>query len=171
MPQSQPQLKPQFQKDSLEGKKLPEVSLDGTHGKTLNLPSDLKGKWALFYFYPKDDTPGCTKQACGYRDNYRTFEKEGILVFGVSLDSVESHLKFQKKYDLTFPLLSDPEHKLSDALGVYGDKEFAGKKYKGLNRDSFLVDPKGVIRKVWRKVRPEETIDETLKGYLELKKS
>jgi len=131
------------------------------------VPKDFKKKWTILYFYPRDNTPGCTKQACTYRDSARQFEKNDIQVFGVSADSLESHAKFQSKFALNFPLLSDPEKKLSQALGVWRDKTLYGRVYKGINRDSFLVDPKGVIRKVWRKVDPVKSVDETLKAALE----
>ncbi|MCG6195371.1 peroxiredoxin [Leptospira sp. FAT2] len=148
--------------DSVLGANVPSVSLESTEGKNVKLPDDIAGSWTLLYFYPKDDTPGCTKQACSYRDNMGEFKKIGAKVYGVSLDNLDSHGNFIQKYSLNFPLLSDPDHKLSEALGVYGDQEWRGKVFKGLSRDSFLISPEGKIQKVWRKVDPTTTVEETL---------
>ncbi|XDD52463.1 peroxiredoxin [Leptospira sp. WS92.C1] len=148
--------------DPVLGTPLPAVSLESTEGKNVKLPEDISGAWTLLYFYPKDDTPGCTKQACSYRDNIGAFTKIGAKVYGVSLDNLTSHGDFIQKYSLNFPLLSDPDHKLSEALGVYGDQEWRGKVFKGLSRDSFLISPDGKIQKVWRKVDPVTTVEETL---------
>ncbi|EQA61881.1 peroxiredoxin [Leptospira alexanderi] len=148
--------------DSMLGINLPTISLESTEGKNVKLPEDIAGSWTLLYFYPKDDTPGCTKQACSYRDNIGEFKKIGAKVYGVSLDNLDSHGNFIQKYSLNFPLLSDPDHKLSEALGVYGDQEWKGKVFKGLSRDSFLISPNGKIQKVWRKVDPTTTVEETL---------
>ncbi|AAS72122.1 bacterioferritin comigratory protein [Leptospira interrogans] len=148
--------------DPLLGTNLPEISLESTEGKRVKLPEDIQGSWTLLYFYPKDDTPGCTKQACNYRDNMGEFKKIGAKVYGISLDALDSHGQFIQKYSLNFPLLSDPDHKLSEALGVYGDQEWKGKVFKGLSRDSFLVSPDGKIQKVWRKVDPTTTVQDTL---------
>ncbi|EMF82143.1 redoxin [Leptospira weilii serovar Topaz str. LT2116] len=148
--------------DSMLGTNLPTISLESTEGKNVKLPEDISGSWTLLYFYPKDDTPGCTKQACSYRDNIGEFKKIGAKVYGVSLDNLDSHGNFIQKYSLNFPLLSDPDHKLSEALGVYGDQEWKGKVFKGLSRDSFLISPNGKIQKVWRKVDPTTTVEETL---------
>ncbi len=148
--------------DSLIGKSLPPLTLDSSSGKPVRFPEDFKGKWSLLYFYPKDDTPGCTKQACSYRDHTADLKKIGLQLFGVSLDDLTSHDAFIQKFNLNFPLLADTEHKLSESLGVYGDQEWKGKVYKGLSRDTFLVDPDGKIREVWRKVNPETTVAETL---------
>ncbi|EMY76095.1 redoxin [Leptospira weilii serovar Ranarum str. ICFT] len=148
--------------DSVLGTDLPAISLESTEGKNVNLPQDIAGSWTLLYFYPKDDTPGCTKQACSYRDNIGEFKKIGAKVYGVSLDNLDSHGNFIQKYSLNFPLLSDPDHKLSEALGAYGDQEWKGRVFKGLSRDSFLISPEGKIQKVWRKVDPTTTVEETL---------
>ncbi len=148
--------------DVWEGKKLPEVSLASSDGSTVNLPKDSAGSWTLLYFYPKDDTPGCTKQACSYRDNLGEFAKAGAKVYGISSDSLESHKQFIEKFSLSFPLLSDPSQSLSGPLGVFGDQEWQGRVFKGLSRDSFLVGPDGMIKKVWRKVDPTKTVAETL---------
>ena len=152
---------------TLEGTTLPQMKLPSTSGSDLSIPDDLKGKWSLLYFYPKDDTPGCTKQACGYRDRLESFKELGVLVFGVSLDDLSSHKNFINKYSLNFPLLADTQHVLADTLSAYGEQEWKGKKSKGLSRDTFLIDPNGVIRKIWRKVNPESTIDETKKAVEE----
>ena len=155
--------------DALENKNLPKMTLPVFPGDEISIPEDFKGQWTILYFYPKDDTPGCTKQACGYTDQYAKFKKAGVKLFGVSMDDLKSHEKFQKKFSLSFPLISDPDHKLADALGVYGEKSMYGKKYFGLNRDTFLIDSKGKIRKVWRKVKPEETVNETYNTVMEFK--
>jgi len=147
--------------DPLQGSTLPQMTLDHSEGGELNIPGDLKGQWTLFYFYPKDDTPGCTKQACGYRDHVNEFQSLGLKVYGVSMDSLESHQQFKDKFSLNFPLLADVDGQLSTALGVYGDQEWGGKVFKGLSRDSFLVGPDGTIQHVWRKVDPTTTMAET----------
>lgn len=148
--------------DSLKGQTLPNVTLASSKGGQVSLPKDLQGKWTLLYFYPKDDTPGCTKQACAYRDNLEQFTQAGIQVLGVSTDDLVSHDAFITKFSLNFPLLADTEHKLSEALGVYGDQTWGEKTYKGLSRDTFLVNPDGKIAEVWRKVNATTTMEETL---------
>ncbi|MEW6055007.1 MAG: peroxiredoxin [Bdellovibrionota bacterium] len=148
--------------DNWIGKALPEVTLESSAGGNVSLPKDLKGKWTILYFYPKDDTPGCTKQACAYRDHIKDFRDLGVQVFGVSLDDLHSHDAFINKFSLNFPLLADTQHALSGPLGVYGDQTWKGQTYKGLSRDTFLIDPQGNVRQVWRKVNPEATMQETL---------
>ena len=148
--------------DSMLGKELPHVTLASSQGGNVVFPADFKGKWTLVYFYPKDDTPGCTKQACAYRDNLEQFKTAGIQLFGVSTDDLQSHGSFISKFSLNFPLLADTEHKLSEALGVYGDQTWGEKTYKGLSRDTFLINPDGKITEVWRKVSPATTMEETL---------
>jgi peroxiredoxin Q/BCP len=147
--------------DKLVGTKVPHVKLESSKGGMLEFPQDISGKWTLLYFYPKDDTPGCTKQACTYRDQYEEFKKRNINLFGVSLDDLHSHDAFIKKFNLNFPLLADTKHELSAALGSYGEQEWKGKKSMGLSRDTFLIDPKGEIKAVWRKVDPTTTVQET----------
>ena len=147
--------------DPLIGKTLPQVTLDSSEGKKVKIPDDWKGKWTILYFYPKDDTPGCTKQACSYRDNLADFRKINVQVIGVSGDDLTSHDSFITKFSLNFPLLADTENKLGLALGVFGDQSWNGKTYRGYSRDTFLVDTNGVIRQVWRKVSPEHTMGET----------
>jgi thioredoxin-dependent peroxiredoxin len=148
--------------DQWIGKKLPELTLESTRGESIQIPEGLEGQWTVLYFYPKDDTPGCTKQACGYRDQMAQFKDAEIEVLGVSLDDLSSHQSFISMFELNFPLLVDADHQLSEALGVYGDQEWKGRVFKGLSRDSFLINPEGKVAAVWRKVNPEETVEETL---------
>ncbi len=146
--------------DDVTGKPLPSVALESTEGRTVQLPDDLKGKWTVLYTYPKDDTPGCTKEACSFRDNKEQFDKAGVRLYGVSLDDLDSHRAFVEKYGINFPLLADTEHRLTEALGSYGDQEWQGQVFKGVSRDTFLVDPDGVVRAAWRKVNPINTMHE-----------
>jgi len=134
--------------------------LDDTN--TLRKLSDYRGKNVVLYFYPEDDTPGCTKEACNFRDDYSAYEKAGIVVLGVSPDNVESHVKFKKKFQLPFSLLADEGHKTCDAYGVWGPKKFSGKEYEGVLRTTFLIDVNGNIVKVFEKVRPAEHSAEVL---------
>lgn len=124
--------------------------------------SDYRGKNVVLYFYPKDDTPGCTKEACNFRDDYSAYEKAGVIILGVSPDSVQSHVKFKKKFGLQFPLLADAEHKVCDLYGVWGPKKFMGKEYEGVLRTTFLIDENGTIAKVYENVRPAEHSAELL---------
>jgi peroxiredoxin Q/BCP len=119
----------------------------------------------VLYFYPKDDTPGCTKQACSLRDSHAVFEERGIKVLGVSLDDEESHQKFAAKYDLPFTLLADTDHAVADAYGVYGEKSYMGKSYMGVSRKTFLIDEEGRIKKVFDKVNVDEHADEVLAAF------
>jgi peroxiredoxin Q/BCP len=156
--------------ESAIGKAIPELTLKATEIDQVTLPADIAGGWALFYFYPKDDTPGCTKQACAYRDAYKKFIDAGVKVYGVSLDDMDSHGAFKSKFNLNFPLISDPDHRLSDALGVYGDHrvELPGGKvfeWTGLSRDSFLVNPEGSVVKEWRMIDPIEGVDQTFEAF------
>ena len=128
--------------------------LDDTY--TMRKLSDYHGKNIVLYFYPKDDTPGCTREACNFRDDYTAYEKAGVVILGVCADSVESHIKFKKKFQLQFPLLADEEHKVCDLYGVWGPKQFMGKSYEGVLRTTFLIDPEGNIKKVYENVRPAE---------------
>jgi len=123
---------------------------------TLRKLSEFRGKHVVLYFYPKDDTPGCTKEACNFRDDYSAYEKAGVVVLGVSPDSVESHVKFKKKFQLQFPLLADEGHKVCDLYQVWGPKKFMGKEYEGVLRTTFLIDPQGKIKRVFEDVRPAE---------------
>jgi len=126
--------------------------------------SALRGHDVVLYFYPKDDTPGCTKEAWSFRDANREMQKRGVVVLGVSTDSVASHEKFAEKYGLPFPLLSDTDAGVSKLYGAYGEKNAYGKTYMGVFRETFLIDKDGVVRKVWDKVRPEGHADEVLQA-------
>ena len=128
-----------------------------------------RGKWVLLYFYPKDDTPGCTKEACTIRDAWSEFEKFDALVFGISTDTVESHKKFAYKHSLPFTLLADPEKHVVTEYGVYGKRKFLGKEYMGTTRSSLLIDPEGHIARTYDKVRPGKHAEEVLSDIAELK--
>jgi len=135
-----------------EGQRFPKFSLADQSGKVHTLES-LAGQMFVVYFYPKDDTSGCTVEACEFRDSLPKFE--GVKVFGVSPDSVKSHAKFANKFSLNFPLLADEDKALCEAVGVWVEKSMYGKKYMGVARTTFLVDDKGIIQKIWEKVKPE----------------
>ncbi len=137
-----------------EGKPAPDFELHTDAGESVKL-SDFRGKPVVLYFYPKDDTPGCTKQACGIRDSYDEFEQRGAVVLGISPDSETSHVKFKEKYGLPFTLLADPEHKVAEEYDVWKQKSFAGKKYLGVERSTFLIDSEGKVAKVMRSVKPD----------------
>ncbi len=132
---------------------------------TLRKLSDFRGRNVVLYFYPKDNTPGCTKEACNFRDDYSAYEKAGIVILGVSPDDVASHVKFKKKFQLQFPLLADDEHKVCNAYGVWGPKKFMGKEYEGVLRTTFLIDGEGMIKEVYENVRPAEHSTELLKEF------
>ncbi len=154
--------------DPSEGKVLPQLSLRATLVDEVDLPDDLLEGWTLLYFYPKDDTPGCTKQACAYRDEGAKFKQLGVKLLGVSLDDIKSHEEFRDKFHLNFPLISDTEHKLADFLGVYGEREWNGKKYMGLSRDTFLLDPNARVVKAFRAVDPTSTVATTYEAIKKL---
>jgi len=143
------------------GDKAPDFSLstDG-HGKVTL--SKLKGKNVILYFYPKDDTSGCTSEACGFRDNLPKFGKSDAVVIGISRDSVASHDRFKKKHDLPFRLASDEDGKVCEAYGTWVEKSMYGRKYMGIERATFLIDAKGAIRNIWRKVKVPGHVDEVL---------
>lgn len=143
------------------GEIAPDFTLPDQDGIEHTL-SALRGSWVLVYFYPKDDTPGCTKEACAIRDADPDLSSRSAFVLGISADSVQSHKKFAEKYALTFPLLSDESRKVIDAYGVWGDKKFMGKEYQGILRTSFLVSPDGLIAKVYESVKPEVHAAEVL---------
>jgi peroxiredoxin Q/BCP len=143
-------------------KKAPTFILQDQNGVTHTL-EQYKGKKVLLYFYPKDDTPGCTTEACSFRDNYKTLSDAGLVVLGVSKDSVKSHKKFADKYDLPFPLLSDNEGTVCEAYGVWGKKKFMGREYMGIMRQSFLIDEKGSLAKIYETVVPKEHVSEVSK--------
>ena len=134
-----------------EGKAAPAFTLTDTDGTKVAL-KDIKGSWIVLYFYPKDDTPGCTKEACGFRDLWGDIEALGVQVYGVSPDGAESHQKFTAKYDLPFNLLSDPNRKVMEKYGAYGEKMMYGKKTMGVIRSTVIIDPKGKVAKHWRRV-------------------
>ena len=149
-----------------EGDQAPDFAVTDGEGQTVRL-KDLRGKKFVLYFYPKDDTPGCTKEACSFRDSFSKFKRRGIEVFGVSLDSEKSHQKFTQKYDLPFRLLADTDRKLSESFGTYGEKKFMGRKYMGNHRMTFLIDEKGKIKKIFEKVKPEDHAEEVLAAFQE----
>lgn len=124
--------------------------------------ADLRGRNVVLYFYPKDDTPGCTAEACSFRDANRDMQKRGIVVLGVSADSLKSHQKFADKYGLPYPLLADTDTAVSQLYGVWKEKSFAGRKYMGINRETFLIDKDGIVRKVWHKVKAAGHAQEVL---------
>jgi thioredoxin-dependent peroxiredoxin len=130
--------------------------------------SALRGKSVVLYFYPRDDTPGCTAEACSFRDANREMQKRGVVVLGVSADSLESHQKFAEKYGLPYPLLADMATTVSQLYGVWKEKNYAGKTYMGINRETFLIDKDGVIRKIWHKVSPDDHANEVLSTVEEL---
>ena len=143
------------------GSQAPDFELESDGGKRVRL-SSLRGQPVVLYFYPKDDTPGCTLQACEIRDSWSDFDDRGAVVLGVSPDSVESHEKFRAKYDLPFTLLADPDHAVSELYGVWGEREYAGKTYMGVERSTFVIDEEGNVAKVMRRVKPDENADDVL---------
>lgn len=147
-----------------EGDKAPDFTVRDGEGKTVRL-KDLRGKKVVLYFYPKDDTPGCTKEACSFRDSFAKFKKRGIEVLGVSLDSETRHKKFAQKYDLPFRLLADTDRAISEGYGTYGEKKFMGRTYLGVNRMTFLIDEKGKIKKIFSKVKPGDHATEVLAAF------
>jgi len=144
------------------GDKAPNFEMEIEEGKKISL-SDYKGKKLVLYFYPKDDTSGCTKEACGFRDNMEDITKTGTDVLGVSPDDLKSHDKFKAKYDLNFNLASDPDHSVAEAYGAWGEKNMYGRKYMGIIRSTFLIDEKGRIAETWYKVRVSGHVEEVIK--------
>jgi peroxiredoxin Q/BCP len=147
-----------------EGASAPAFTTKDANGETVKL-KDFRGQKVVLYFYPKDDTPGCTKEACSFRDEFAEFKKRGIQVLGISPDSETSHKKFTAKYKLPFTLLTDTDHQIADAYGTYGQKKFMGRTYMGINRTTFLIDEKGKVRRVFEKVKPEEHAREVLEAF------
>ena len=139
----------------------PPFTVSTSGGGRLSL-ADYLGKNVILYFYPKDDTPGCTKEACAFRDNFADFKKRGAIVLGVSPDPVKSHDKFVEKFKLPFTLLADEDKKIVEAYGVWGEKSFMGRKYLGVYRVTFLIGPDGKIKKIWPAVKPDEHVEEVL---------
>jgi peroxiredoxin Q/BCP len=144
-----------------EGKQAPDFTLTSDSGEAVTL-SDLRGKPVVLYFYPKDDTPGCTTQACGIRDAYGEFERAGAVVLGISPDSERSHVRFREKYSLPFTLLADPDHEVADLYGVWGEKSFAGRTYMGVKRWTFVIDADGTVTRVLPDVKPATHADDVL---------
>jgi peroxiredoxin Q/BCP len=144
-----------------EGDLAPEFTAATNGGGKLSL-SDLRGRNVVLYFYPRDDTPGCTKEACAFRDEFAVFKKKGAVVLGVSVDSAKSHDKFVAKYKLPFTLVSDEDQKIVQAYGAWGQKSFMGRKYQGTYRVTFLIGPDGRIKKIWPAVKPAEHAEEVL---------
>jgi thioredoxin-dependent peroxiredoxin len=144
-----------------EGDPAPPFDLEASTGGRISLKS-LKGKPVVLYFYPKDDTPGCTAEACAFRDMAPQYEFTGAVVLGVSPDNVASHNKFAEKYGLKFPLLADPDHAVCEAYGVWGEKKNYGKTYMGVTRATFVIDSDGDINRIWPKVKVEGHADEVL---------
>jgi thioredoxin-dependent peroxiredoxin len=144
-----------------EGEPAPDFTLTSDAGESVSL-SDLRGKPVVLYFYPKDDTPGCTAQARGIRDAYADFEKAGAVVLGVSPDDVKRHVKFKQKYGLPFTLLADPEHEVAERYGVWGEKRYRGRTYMGIDRTTFLISPDGHVAKVMHNVKPDTHADDVL---------
>jgi peroxiredoxin Q/BCP len=139
----------------------PDFSLPDGQGNLVRL-ADLQGQRVVLYFYPRDNTPGCTKEACGFRDSYAEFQAQGVVVLGISTDDAKSHEKFTNKFQLPFPLLSDAEGKVAATYGCYGLKKFMGKEYMGITRTTFIIDPDGRIEKIYKKVKPESHAEEVL---------
>lgn len=144
-----------------EGDQAPGFNADVNGGGRISL-SDLTGKQVVLYFYPRDDTPGCTKEACGFRDTHAKIKRKGAVVLGVSKDSVKSHDKFVAKFELPFMLLADQDTTIAQAYGVWGEKSFMGRKFMGMYRVTFLIDAKGFIKKIWPEVKPDQHAAEVL---------
>ena len=150
-------------KELKEGDVAPDFKVKSTDGREISL-KEFRGKQAVLYFYPKDDTPGCTKEACDFRDNLARVKAKGAVVFGISHDSVESHGRFKEKYDLPFTLLSDPDRKVTEAYGVYKQKSLYGKLFMGIERTTFVIDREGRIKKIFPKVKVEGHVEEVLRA-------
>jgi peroxiredoxin Q/BCP len=144
-----------------EGEPAPDFTLTSDAGERISL-SDFRGRPVVLYFYPKDDTPGCTAQACGIRDSYGDFESAGAVVLGISPDAAAKHVKFKEKYGLPFTLLADPEHEVAERYGVWGQKRFAGRAFFGVKRTTFLIAPDGTVAKVMHDVKPKTHADDVL---------
>jgi len=148
------------------GDTAPDFTLQDQDGRDVSL-SGLRGTKVVLYFYPRDDTPGCTKQACSLRDHWHDIVDTGVRLYGISTDDVASHVKFREKYDLPFPLLADTEHAAAEAYGTWVEKSNYGKKYWGIERSTFLIDEDGTLERIWRRVKPDqhtELVLEALQG-------
>ncbi len=141
----------------------PDFALPDDTGKVRML-SEFHGKTVLIYFYPKDDTPGCTTEACNFRDDYSAYEKAGVVILGISPDTVKSHVKFKSKYELPFPLLADDDHQICEAYGVWGLKKFMGREYMGVLRTTFLVGSDGIVKDVFENVKPADHSTQVLES-------
>ncbi|MEP7326598.1 MAG: thioredoxin-dependent thiol peroxidase [Gemmatimonadota bacterium] len=150
------------------GSKAPAFSLPSDGGETVSL-SGLKGKPVVLYFYPKDDTPGCTVEACEFKDSWADVKKTGAVVLGVSPDGVNSHVKFRAKFKLPFPLLADEDHAVAEAYGAWGEKSMYGRKYQGILRTTFVIGPDGTVARIFEKVKPKGHAGEVLDALKELK--
>ncbi len=148
------------------GEKAPAFTLEDQSGKTVKL-SDFKGRKVVLYFYPKDDTPGCTREACAFRDEHSALQKAGAVVLGISPDSEASHAKFAGKYKLPFPLLADTGHAVSEKYGAWGEKSLYGRKFMGITRSTFLIDGSGKIARVWPRVKVDGHVDAVLEAVRE----
>ena len=152
---------------AVEGKKAPEFELRDDAGNTVRL-SDLRDRHVVLYFYPKDDTPGCTIEACDFRDNMARLQQRGAVVLGVSPDGEKSHQRFKKKFDLPFPLLVDEDHSVAEAYGAWGEKKRYGRTYQGIIRSTFLIGPDGSVQKAWTGISAMGHVDEVLSTLEEL---
>ena len=147
-----------------EGSKAPAFKSKDQNGNPVSL-ADYKGKKVVLYFYPEDDTPTCTVQACNLRDNFSLLKKQGIVVLGVSPDEEKKHKKFETKYDLPFTLIADPDHTIIDKYGVWGEKQLYGRTYMGLHRTTFLIDEKGIVKKIFLKPKSKQHTEEILNAW------
>jgi peroxiredoxin Q/BCP len=150
-----------------EGDKAPVFSGNDQNGKKISL-GDFKGKKVVLYFYPQDDTPTCTIQACNLRDNYSLLKKNGFVILGVSPDDEKKHKKFEAKFDLPFTLIADPQHSIIDKYGVWGEKKLYGREYMGIHRTTFLIDEKGIIRKIFLRPKNKQHAEEIIKVCKEI---
>ena len=152
-----------------EGQKAPDFTLPADNGQKVKL-KDLRGSPVVLYFYPRDDTPGCTREACAFRDRSKELAKAGAKVFGVSPDDVASHEKFRDKFELNFPLLADEDHKVAEKYGAWREKNMYGKVSMGIQRSTFLIDADGIVRKLWKKVTVDGHDQQVLDALKELAK-
>lgn len=147
-----------------EGQKAPEFKAEDQNGNSIQL-SDYRGKKVVLYFYPKDNTPGCTAEACSFRDHDKILQKKGFAVIGVSADSAKKHQNFIAKYDLPFPLIPDENKEIIEAYGVWGKKKFMGREFDGIHRQTFVIDEEGKIEKIYKKVKSKEAAEQILADF------